>query len=194
MLAGAAVEHDVDLETELRLRAHAEAIRVFPRNLKDLLLASPAGARLTLGLDPGIRTGVKLAAVDATGKVVETATLYPFPARNPTCAGPGRRSPPSCAPQDRTHRHRHGTASRETAAFRGRCAQRLPDGRQAALKVIVVRGGGLGLFRVRSWRRRNSPISTSRCAARSPSRAACRTRWPSWSRCRRIDRCRAVSA
>ncbi|SFE58076.1 Tex family protein [Roseivivax sediminis] len=68
----------VDLLTDLRRRAHEEAIAVFARNLRDLLLAAPAGARPTLGLDPGIRTGVKAAVVDATGKLLETATLYPF--------------------------------------------------------------------------------------------------------------------
>jgi uncharacterized protein len=72
----------VDLMTELRRRAHDEAIRVFSRNLKDLLLAAPAGAKATLGLDPGIRTGVKAAVVDATGKLLETATLYPFQPKN----------------------------------------------------------------------------------------------------------------
>ena len=71
----------IDLMTDLRERAEAEAIRVFARNLKDLLLAAPAGAKATLGLDPGIRTGVKVAVVDATGKVVETATVYPFQPR-----------------------------------------------------------------------------------------------------------------
>ncbi|GAA4229298.1 uncharacterized protein GGQ68_001407 [Sagittula marina] len=68
----------VDLLSELRRRSHEEAINVFARNLKDLLLAAPAGNKATLGLDPGIRTGVKAAVVDATGKVLETATLYPF--------------------------------------------------------------------------------------------------------------------
>ena len=72
----------VDLMTDLRRRAHDEAIRVFSRNLKDLLLAAPAGAKATLGLDPGIRTGVKAAVVDATGKLLETATLYPFQPKN----------------------------------------------------------------------------------------------------------------
>lgn len=71
----------VDLLTDLRRRAHEEAISVFARNLKDLLLAAPAGNRATLGLDPGIRTGVKAAVVDATGKLLETATLYPFQPR-----------------------------------------------------------------------------------------------------------------
>ena len=68
----------LDLMTEMRKRAQEEAIAVFARNLKDLLLAAPAGARATIGLDPGIRTGVKVAVVDATGKVLETATVYPF--------------------------------------------------------------------------------------------------------------------
>jgi uncharacterized protein len=66
----------------LRERAEEEAIRVFARNLKDLLLAAPAGARPTMGLDPGVRTGVKVAVVDATGKLRETATVYPFAPRN----------------------------------------------------------------------------------------------------------------
>lgn len=72
----------LDLMRELRERAEEEAIRVFARNLKDLLLAAPAGGKATLGLDPGIRTGVKVAAVDATGKLLETATVYPFQPRN----------------------------------------------------------------------------------------------------------------
>jgi uncharacterized protein len=66
----------------LRERAEEEAIRVFARNLKDLLLAAPAGARPTMGLDPGVRTGVKVAVVDATGKLLDTATVYPFAPRN----------------------------------------------------------------------------------------------------------------
>lgn len=70
-----------DLLVDLRKRAHEEAIAVFSRNLKDLLLAAPAGARPTLGLDPGIRTGVKAAVIDATGKLLDTATLYPFQPR-----------------------------------------------------------------------------------------------------------------
>jgi uncharacterized protein len=72
----------IDLMTELRVRAEEEAIQVFARNLKDLLLAAPAGSRATIGLDPGIRTGVKVAVVDNTGKLLETATVYPFQPRN----------------------------------------------------------------------------------------------------------------
>ncbi len=72
----------IDLMTELRRRAHEGAIDVFARNLRDLLLAAPAGARATLGLDPGIRTGCKIAVVDETGKLLDTATIYPFQPRN----------------------------------------------------------------------------------------------------------------
>ena len=72
----------LDLMREMRERAEDEAINVFARNLKDLLLAAPAGSRVTLGLDPGIRTGVKVAAVDGTGKLLDTATIYPFQPRN----------------------------------------------------------------------------------------------------------------
>ncbi|MDP3290355.1 MAG: Tex-like N-terminal domain-containing protein, partial [Methyloversatilis sp.] len=71
------VHVELDLMNELRARAELEAIRVFAKNLKDLLLAAPAGPRVTMGLDPGIRTGVKVAVVDATGKLVDTATIYP---------------------------------------------------------------------------------------------------------------------
>ena len=71
-----------ELLSELRERAEEEAIRVFARNLHDLLLAAPAGPRATLGLDPGLRTGVKAAVVDRTGKVLETATVYPHAPRN----------------------------------------------------------------------------------------------------------------
>jgi uncharacterized protein len=73
---------EAELFSALRERAEEEAIRVFGSNLHDLLLAAPAGARVTMGLDPGIRTGVKVAIVDRTGKVVDTATVYPFPPRN----------------------------------------------------------------------------------------------------------------
>ncbi|MFC7979101.1 Tex family protein [Streptomyces cinereoruber] len=67
----------IDLRLRLRTAAEDEAVRVFAANLRDLLLAAPAGTRATLGLDPGFRTGVKVAVVDATGKVVATDTVYP---------------------------------------------------------------------------------------------------------------------
>ncbi len=73
---------DLDLKQRLREAAEEEAIRVFASNLKDLLLAAPAGPKATLGLDPGIRTGCKVAVVDATGKLLETATIYPHAPKN----------------------------------------------------------------------------------------------------------------
>ena len=72
----------LELMNTMRERAEEEAIAVFARNLKDLLLAAPAGSRTTMGLDPGIRTGVKVAVVDQTGKVVATTTVYPYPPKN----------------------------------------------------------------------------------------------------------------
>ena len=68
---------DLELKQRLRESAEAEAIQVFAHNLRDLLLAAPAGPRPTMGLDPGLRTGVKVAVVDATGKLVATSTIYP---------------------------------------------------------------------------------------------------------------------
>ncbi len=71
-----------ELLADLRERAEQEAISVFAHNLHDLLLAAPAGPRITMGLDPGLRTGVKVAIVDRTGKLLETATVYPHVPRN----------------------------------------------------------------------------------------------------------------
>lgn len=73
---------DTELMGALRDKAELDAIGVFARNLKALLLAAPAGPRATMGLDPGLRTGVKVAVVDTTGKVVDTATVYPHQPRN----------------------------------------------------------------------------------------------------------------
>jgi uncharacterized protein len=73
---------ETELVAKLREAAEEEAIRVFARNLHDLLLAAPAGRKRILGLDPGLRTGVKVAVVDETGKVLDTATVWPTPPRN----------------------------------------------------------------------------------------------------------------
>ena len=72
---------ELDLMNALFERAEAEAIRVFASNLKDLLLAAPAGPKAVIGLDPGIRTGVKVAVVDRTGRVLDTAVVYPHEPR-----------------------------------------------------------------------------------------------------------------
>ena len=131
----------LDIETEQRLReqAEAEAIRVFGRNLHDLLLAAPAGQRTTIGLDPGLRTGVKVAVVDGTGKVLDTATVYPHEPRK-DWEGTLRTLAALCA------RHGvqlvsigNGTASRETDALAGDLIKRHPD--LALTKVMVSEAG-----------------------------------------------------
>ena len=73
---------DIELKMRVKESAEVEAIKVFADNLRDLLLAAPAGAKATMGLDPGIRTGVKVAVVDATGKLLDHATIYPHQPRN----------------------------------------------------------------------------------------------------------------
>jgi len=70
---------EIELLNQLREKAEADAIKVFADNLKDLLLAAPAGPKVTIGLDPGLRTGVKVAVVDATGKLLDHTTIYPTP-------------------------------------------------------------------------------------------------------------------
>ncbi len=73
---------ETDLLSDLRERSEADAIDVFALNLKDLLLAAPAGQKATIGLDPGLRTGVKVAVIDATGKVLDHGTIFPTPPQN----------------------------------------------------------------------------------------------------------------
>ncbi len=73
---------ELDLKIQLREAAEQEAIQVFSNNLRDLLLSAPAGSKVTLGLDPGIRTGVKVAIIDETGKLLDVDTIYPFPPKN----------------------------------------------------------------------------------------------------------------
>ena len=130
----------IDLLGDLRARAHEEAIAVFARNLKDLLLAAPAGARATLGLDPGIRTGVKAAVVDATGKVLETATLYPFQPKRDV-----RGAEEAILRMVRQHGVEliaigNGTASRETERLVADTLKLLPDGPKPT-KVVVSEAG-----------------------------------------------------
>ena len=129
----------VDLMLELRSRAEAEAIEVFAKNLKDLLLAAPAGSKPTLGLDPGIRTGVKVAAIDGTGKVVETATVYPFQPKNDV-----RGAQAEIARLIRKHGIEliaigNGTASRETEKLVADLLPSLPEPRPR--KVVVSEAG-----------------------------------------------------
>jgi len=131
------------LESELlgalRERAEEDAIRVFAANLHDLLLAAPAGARTTIGLDPGLRTGVKVAVVDATGKLLEAATIYPHAPRNDLDGAIA-----TLARLARAHRAQlvaigNGTASRETDRLVGELMRRHPE--LALVKATVSEAG-----------------------------------------------------
>ncbi|MFD0980607.1 Tex family protein [Tropicimonas aquimaris] len=129
----------LDLQGELRARAQEEAIRVFSRNLKDLLLAAPAGNRATMGLDPGIRTGVKVAVVDATGKLLDTETVYPFQPKNDL-----RGAQAALARLIRQHGVQliaigNGTASRETERMVAELIGDLPAPKP--MKVVVSEAG-----------------------------------------------------
>jgi uncharacterized protein len=129
----------LDLMGDLRDRSEADAIHVFARNLKDLLLAAPAGGKATMGLDPGIRTGVKVAIVDGTGKVLATDTVYPFQPKNDL-----RGAQISIAQLIAKHGVKlisigNGTASRETEKMVADLLAVLPG--EKPVKVIVSEAG-----------------------------------------------------
>jgi protein Tex len=130
---------ELELMNALRERSEEEAIRVFARNLNDLLLAAPAGQRVTMGLDPGIRTGVKVAVVDSTGKVLDTSTVYPHEPRN-DWHGTLHTLGLLCV------KHKvnlisigNGTASRETDKLAGDLLKGLPDLKMS--KIVVSEAG-----------------------------------------------------
>ena len=139
------MESSLSVDLRVRLWQHAEedGVKVFAGNLRDLLLAAPAGARPTLGLDPGFRTGVKVAVVDATGKVVDTATIYPHE--------PQRRFDESLAIlANLCRKHRveliaigNGTASRETDKL---AAELLKGAPELKLTKIMVSEAGASVY------------------------------------------------
>ncbi|MBL0919263.1 MAG: RNA-binding transcriptional accessory protein [Hydrogenophaga sp.] len=126
-----------DLFTRLRENAEAVAIKVFADNLRDLLLAAPAGPKVVMGLDPGIRTGVKVAVVDATGKLVDTATVYPHEPRR-DWEGALHTLGQLCAKHGvQLIAIGNGTASRETDKLAADLLKRHPG----AQKVVVSEAG-----------------------------------------------------
>ena len=136
----------VDIRVRLWQAAEDEAVRVFAANLRDLLLAAPAGARTTIGLDPGFRTGVKVAVTDATGKVLGTATIYPHE--------PHRRWDEAIDTVARLAKQHHaelvaignGTASRETDRLAADLIKRHPE--LKLTKVVVSEAGATRLLRL----------------------------------------------
>lgn len=128
---------ETELMSTLRERAEDEAINVFARNMQDLLMAAPAGMRATMGLDPGLRTGVKVAVVDATGKLVAFDTIYPH-------TGQAAKAAAVVAALCIKHQVElvaigNGTASRETERFFTELQQQYPA--VTAQKVIVSEAG-----------------------------------------------------
>ena len=129
----------VDLRARLWQNAEDQAVKVFAGNLRDLLLAAPAGPRATMGLDPGFRTGVKVAVVDATGKVVDTTAIYPHE--------PQRRWDEALMVLARLCRQHkveliaigNGTASRETDRLASELVAKLPE--QKLTKIMVSEAG-----------------------------------------------------
>jgi len=132
-----------DLFGEVRERAEEEAIRVFAQNLHDLLLAAPAGPRATIGLDPGLRTGVKVAVIDRTGKVVDTATIYPHEPRRDWDGSLHVLGVLAKKHGAELIAIGNGTASRETEKLAGDLIRRHPD---LGLTRIVVSEAGASVY------------------------------------------------
>ena len=133
----------LDLFGRIRERAEEEAIRIFGDNLKDLLLAPPAGPRAVIGLDPGLRTGVKVAVVDATGKVLATDTIYPLQPKNAVEASAATIAKLAQAHGARLIAIGNGTGSRETEAFVAELALARPE---LKLTRIVVSEAGASVY------------------------------------------------
>ncbi|WP_058615366.1 Tex family protein [Tepidimonas taiwanensis] len=136
-----------ELFARLREAAEAVAIQVFGANVRDLLLAAPAGARPTMGLDPGIRTGVKVAVVDATGKVVDTATVYPFEPRRDVEGALATLAALVQRHQVELIAIGNGTASRETDRLVAELLQRLrAAGASLVPQKVVVSEAGASVY------------------------------------------------
>lgn len=134
---------ETDLLGQLRDRSEEEAIGVFAANMKDLLLAAPAGPRATIGLDPGLRTGVKVAVVDATGKVLDHTTIFPHPPQQRT-----QEAAATLVALIRTHQVElvaigNGTASRETERFVAALQTSHPD---LQLSKVIVSEAGASVY------------------------------------------------
>ncbi|MBK8577246.1 MAG: RNA-binding transcriptional accessory protein [Candidatus Accumulibacter sp.] len=150
----ASLHLELELMNALRERAEAEAIRVFGANLHDLLLAAPAGKHATMGLDPGLRTGVKVAVVDPTGKLLDTATIYPHEPRRDwdgalhTLAQLARRHQVALISIG------NGTASRETDRLVGDLIRQHAD---LHLGKIVVSEAGASVYSASEYASREFP-------------------------------------
>jgi uncharacterized protein len=141
--ARVSVTLSADLMARLKDLADAEAISVFSKNLKDLLLAAPAGPRITMGLDPGIRTGVKVAVVDATGKLLDTTTVYPHEPRRDWQGSLAALAALAMRHKVELIAIGNGTASRETDKLAAELMQKMP---QLGLQKIMVSEAGASVY------------------------------------------------
>ncbi|SCG78650.1 Tex family protein [Micromonospora humi] len=148
----------IHLGADLRMRlwqaAEEEAVRVFATNLRDLLLAAPAGARPTMGLDPGLRTGVKVAVVDATGKVVATDTIYPHEPRRQWDASLHTLATLAAAHGVELVAIGNGTASRETDKLAGDLMKQHPE---LKLTKVVVSEAGASVYSASAYASQELP-------------------------------------
>ena len=133
------VHLNLDLRMRLWTAAETEGVRVFASNLRDLLLAAPAGARVTMGLDPGYRSGVKVAIVDATGKVVATTAVYPHEPQRQWDAALATLGKLAAAHRVDLIAIGNGTASRETDRLAIELVKLLPDLKMS--KIVVSEAG-----------------------------------------------------
>ncbi|MFD6765725.1 transcription accessory protein [Micromonospora sp. TSRI0369] len=148
----------IHLGADLRMRlwqvAEEEAVRVFATNLRDLLLAAPAGARPTMGLDPGLRTGVKVAVVDATGKVVATDTIYPHEPRRQWDVSVHTLATLAAAHGVELVAIGNGTASRETDKLAADLIKRHPE---LKLTKVVVSEAGASVYSASAYASQELP-------------------------------------
>ena len=145
---------ELDLMNSLRERAEVEAIRVFGTNLHDLLLAAPAGQRATMGLDPGLRTGVKVAVVDATGKLLDTATIYPHEPRRDWDGSLHTLARLAQKHQVDLVSIGNGTASRETDKLAADLIKLVPE---LHLAKVVVSEAGASVYSASEYASREFP-------------------------------------
>ncbi len=134
---------ETDLTNRLREFAHEEAIKVFSKNLKNLLLAAPAGERAVIGLDPGLRTGVKVAVVDATGKVLDTCAVYPHQPHNKREESIAKLLGMARKYNARLFSVGNGTASRETVSLVEEMRKQAPE---LQITCAVVNEAGASVY------------------------------------------------
>ena len=143
-----------DLMFNLKEKAEAEAIRVFSMNLKDLLLAAPAGAKATIGLDPGLRTGVKVAVVDRTGQYLDQGTIYPHAPKNQWDQSIAQIAALAKAHNIELIAIGNGTASRETDKLAGDLIKRHPE---LKLTKVMVNEAGASVYSASEFAAREFP-------------------------------------